>query len=47
MPEYIYTMQNVRKAHGDKVVLDNVSGSFLPGAKIGVVARTVRVSRRC
>ncbi|RKS04910.1 ATP-binding cassette ChvD family protein [Nocardiopsis sp. Huas11] len=37
MPEYIYTMQNVRKAHGDKVVLDNVSGSFLPGAKLGVV----------
>ncbi|GAB3213962.1 energy-dependent translational throttle protein EttA [Marinactinospora thermotolerans] len=37
MPEYIYTMRNVRKAHGDKVVLDDVSGSFLPGAKIGVV----------
>ena len=37
MAEYIYTMNNVRKAHGDKVVLDNVSGSFLPGAKIGVV----------
>ncbi|TDQ48767.1 energy-dependent translational throttle protein EttA [Actinorugispora endophytica] len=37
MAEYIYTMQNVRKAHGDKVVLDDVSGSFLPGAKIGVV----------
>ena len=37
MPEYIYTMNSVRKAHGDKVVLDNVSGSFLPGAKIGVV----------
>ncbi|RCV48927.1 energy-dependent translational throttle protein EttA [Marinitenerispora sediminis] len=37
MPEYIYTMRSVRKAHGDKVVLDNVSGSFLPGAKIGVV----------
>ncbi|MFC7328778.1 energy-dependent translational throttle protein EttA [Marinactinospora rubrisoli] len=37
MPEYIYQMRNVRKAHGDKVVLDNVSGSFLPGAKIGVV----------
>ncbi|MFE9245495.1 energy-dependent translational throttle protein EttA [Nocardiopsis sp. NPDC006938] len=37
MAEHIYTMQNVRKAHGDKVVLDNVSGSFLPGAKIGVV----------
>ncbi|MBB6170815.1 ATP-binding cassette ChvD family protein [Nocardiopsis mwathae] len=37
MPEYIYTMRNVRKTHGDKVVLDDVSGSFLPGAKIGVV----------
>ncbi|CAM3792345.1 energy-dependent translational throttle protein EttA [Nocardiopsis rhodophaea] len=37
MPEYIFTMRNVRKAHGDKVVLDDVSGSFLPGAKIGVV----------
>ncbi|PSL00831.1 ATP-binding cassette ChvD family protein [Murinocardiopsis flavida] len=37
MPEYIYTMRSVRKAHGDKVVLDDVSGSFLPGAKIGVV----------
>ncbi|UOE17930.1 energy-dependent translational throttle protein EttA [Thermobifida halotolerans] len=37
MAEYIYTMRNVRKAHGDKVVLDDVSGSFLPGAKIGVV----------
>jgi ATP-binding cassette ChvD family protein len=30
-------MHNVRKAHGDKVVLDNVTLSFLPGAKIGVV----------
>ncbi|MCO5974170.1 energy-dependent translational throttle protein EttA [Actinoallomurus soli] len=37
MPEYIYTMQRVRKAHGDKVVLDDVTLSFLPGAKIGVV----------
>ncbi|PRX96235.1 energy-dependent translational throttle protein EttA [Allonocardiopsis opalescens] len=37
MPEYIYTMRNVRKAVGDKVILDDVSGSFLPGAKIGVV----------
>ncbi|WP_433223853.1 energy-dependent translational throttle protein EttA [Microtetraspora malaysiensis] len=37
MPEYIYTMQRVRKAHGDKVVLDNVTLSFLPGAKIGVL----------
>ena len=37
MPEYIYTMQRVRKAHGDKVVLDDVTLSFLPGAKIGVL----------
>ena len=37
MAEFIYTLQNARKAHGDKVVLDNVTLSFLPGAKIGVV----------
>src|ERR1700747_2571642 len=37
MAEYIYTMRKVRKAHGDKVVLDDVTLSFLPGAKIGVV----------
>ncbi|MBC7592976.1 MAG: energy-dependent translational throttle protein EttA [Kineosporiaceae bacterium] len=37
MAEYIFTMHNVRKAHGDKVVLDNVTISFLHGAKIGVV----------
>ncbi len=37
MAQYIYTMRNVRKAHGDKVILDNVTLSFLPGAKIGVV----------
>ncbi|HEY6740644.1 MAG TPA: energy-dependent translational throttle protein EttA [Actinopolymorphaceae bacterium] len=37
MADYIYTLRNVRKAHGDKVVLDNVTLSFLPGAKIGVV----------
>jgi ATP-binding cassette ChvD family protein len=35
--EFIYTMRKVRKAHGDKVILDDVSLSFLPGAKIGVV----------
>ena len=35
--EFIYSMQKVRKAHGDKVVLDNVTLNFLPGAKIGVV----------
>ncbi|MDX6742888.1 energy-dependent translational throttle protein EttA [Actinocorallia sp. A-T 12471] len=37
MAEYIYTMQRVRKAHGDKVILDDVTLHFLPGAKIGVV----------
>jgi ATP-binding cassette ChvD family protein len=35
--QYIYTMVRARKAHGDKVILDNVTLSFLPGAKIGVV----------
>jgi ATP-binding cassette ChvD family protein len=35
--QYIYTMRKVRKAHGDKVILDDVTLSFLPGAKIGVV----------
>jgi ATP-binding cassette ChvD family protein len=37
MAEFIYTMRKVRKAHGDKVILDDVTLSFLPGAKIGVV----------
>ncbi|WP_079049221.1 energy-dependent translational throttle protein EttA [Streptomyces torulosus] len=37
MAEFIYTMRKTRKAHGDKVILDDVSLSFLPGAKIGVV----------
>ncbi|WP_322938099.1 energy-dependent translational throttle protein EttA [Nocardioides bizhenqiangii] len=37
MAEYVFTLRNVRKAHGDKVVLDNVTLSFLHGAKIGVV----------
>lgn len=37
MAEFIYTLQKARKAHGDKVILDNVTLSFLPGAKIGVV----------
>nr|WP_227993608.1 energy-dependent translational throttle protein EttA [Pseudactinotalea sp. HY160] len=35
--EYIYSMVKARKAHGDKVILDDVSMSFLPGAKIGMV----------
>src|SRR2546421_7489984 len=37
MAEFIYTLRNVRKAYGDKVVLDNVTLNFLTGAKIGVV----------
>ena len=37
MAEFIYSMHNVRKALGDKVVLDNITLSFYPGAKIGVV----------
>ena len=37
MAQYIYVLEKARKAHGDKVVLDNVTLSFLPGAKIGVV----------
>ncbi|WP_064439367.1 energy-dependent translational throttle protein EttA [Hoyosella altamirensis] len=37
MAEFIYTMKRVRKAHGDKVILDDVTLAFLPGAKIGVV----------
>jgi ATP-binding cassette ChvD family protein len=35
--QFIYVLDKARKAHGDKVVLDNVTLSFLPGAKIGVV----------
>jgi len=35
--DYVLSLRNVRKAHGDKVVLDNVTLSFLHGAKIGVV----------
>ncbi|MFC8527659.1 energy-dependent translational throttle protein EttA [Nocardia sp. NPDC057227] len=37
MAEFIYQMKKVRKRHGDKVVLDDVTLNFLPGAKIGVV----------
>jgi len=35
--EFIYTLKKARRAHGDKVVLDDVTLAFLPGAKIGVV----------
>ena len=37
MAQYIYSMRKVRKAHGDKVILDDVTLAFLPGVKIGVV----------
>ncbi|MGK5681299.1 energy-dependent translational throttle protein EttA [Actinoplanes sp. URMC 104] len=37
MAQFIYVLEKARKAHGDKVVLDNVTLNFLPGAKIGVV----------
>ena len=39
MAEYIYQMIKARKAHGDKVILDDVTMAFLPGAKIGMVGR--------
>ena len=35
--EYIYSLYKARKAHNEKVVLDDVTLAFLPGAKIGVV----------
>ena len=37
MAEYIYSMVGASKRHGDKVILDNVTMAFLPGAKIGMV----------
>jgi ATP-binding cassette ChvD family protein len=37
MPEFIYQMHAVRMVRGDKVILDDVTLAFLPGAKIGVV----------
>lgn len=37
MAQFIYVLDKARKAHGDKVILDDVTVSFLPGAKIGVV----------
>ncbi len=37
MAEFIYVMSKARKAHGDKVILDDVTLAFYPGAKIGVV----------
>ena len=37
MAEFIYVLERARKAHGDKVILDDVTLAFYPGAKIGVV----------
>jgi ATP-binding cassette ChvD family protein len=37
MPEFIFQMRAARKSYGEKVVLDDVTLAFLPGAKIGVV----------
>ncbi|RIJ55191.1 energy-dependent translational throttle protein EttA [Clavibacter phaseoli] len=37
MAEYIYSMVRARKSVGDKLILDDVTMSFIPGAKIGVV----------
>ncbi|MBK9158107.1 MAG: energy-dependent translational throttle protein EttA [Propionibacteriaceae bacterium] len=37
MPEFVFTMHNVRKKLGEKLVLDDVTLSFYEGAKIGVV----------
>ncbi len=45
--KWIYQMSRVRKAYGDKVIRDDVTLAFLPGAKIGVVARTGWASPRC
>ncbi len=37
MAQFIYVLEKARRAHGDKVVLDDVTLNFLPGVKIGVV----------
>ena len=45
--EYIYSLRKARKAHGDKVILDDVTLSFLPARRSAWSAPTARVSRRC
>ena len=45
MAEFIYTMNKARKKVGDKVILDDVTMSFFPGAKIGVVGPNGAASR--
>ncbi|EUA34133.1 hypothetical protein I552_4916 [Mycobacterium xenopi 3993] len=45
--QWIYQLNRARVVRGDKVILDDVTLSFLPGAKIGVVGPTERASRLC
>jgi len=47
MAEFIYTMRKARKAHGDKVILDDVTLSFLPAPRSVSSAPTVPASRPC
>ena len=47
MAEFIYTMRAVRKAHGDKVILDDVTLSFCPARRSASSDPTVPVSRPC
>src|SRR5690554_2549658 len=35
--QYVYTMSKMTRAYGQKVILDNITLAFLPGAKIGVL----------
>ena len=46
MAEFVYQMIKARKAYGDRVILDDVTLSFLPGAKIGVVGPNGRSEER-
>ena len=46
MPEFIYTMRKVRKAHGDKVILDDVTLIFCPARRSASSAPTAPASRR-
>ena len=43
MAEFVYQMIKARKAYGDRVILDDVTLSFLPGAKIGVVLSLIHI----
>ena len=47
MADYVFTLHNVRKALGDKVVLDNVTLSFLPAPRSASSGRTAPASRPC